>query len=579
MKHICPLVLFLCLCFPTFAWTDPGGVSTKEAPAGDIWVTMGEDAFDALARRPGLLSDLVPPVAHDARAGVVITRLPSRDLPVVSSLFHEEFRRCAGFVVHPSLDDATATLDRLESRSLAKLTTTFQIGQEALVDQLLPELLASEILGTMSHLSTNYTNRYYENTSGEQAALWIRDTWANHASARGDVTVETYAHSFVQPSVILTIPGVTLPDEIVVLGGHLDSIQSGATNTDPATVAPGADDDGSGIAVLTEVIRVLLANGFTPDRTVRFMGYAAEEVGLVGSGEIAGAYETAGTNVVAVLQLDMTDYQGSVEDIVLVDDYTDPDLNTFLGSLVDHYLPDLQWTTTTCGYGCSDHASWTNHGYSAAFPFEARFGDHNPQIHTVDDTLDTVGNSADHALKFAQLATAFAVETALLDCSVDADCDDGLYCNGTETCSSGVCQAGADPCGGGACDDSTDTCTSICGDGTCDTGEDCNSCSADCPSYELPTASCGNGLCEAGDGEDCVSCPSDCNGEQKGKPSNRFCCGFGGTNPVGCNDSACTTGGYSCTEDAVGDGGTTCCGDSICEDPETSLDCAVDCSA
>lgn len=544
-----------------------------------VWVTLGEDAFETLSSRPGVLSDLLPPVAVERRAGVVMTRLRTHDLPAVSALMHEAHNRCAGFIAHASRDDASATLERLGQQNAKMLATSFDIGQQALVGQVMGDLQAAEILGTISHLSTAYNNRYYLNTSGEQAALWIRDLWQQHAAGRPDVTVETYAHSFVQPSVILTIPGATLPDEVIVLGAHLDSIRSGATNTDPATLAPGADDDGSGIATLSEVIRALLANGFTPDRTVRFMGYAAEEVGLVGSGEIASDYQTAGTQVVAVLQLDMTAFNGSVEDIALVDDYTNADLNTFVGSLIDAYLPELQWTTTTCGYGCSDHASWTNRGFPAAFPFESRFGDHNSQIHTGNDTLATIGNSADHALKFGKLAAAFAVETALLDCSVDADCDDGLYCNGAETCSAGSCTAGALPCAGGACDEATDLCTSICGDGTCDTGEDCSGCAADCPAFPLPSFACGNGLCEAGDGEDCVSCPADCNGVQGGKPANRFCCGFGGDSPVGCGDAACTTGGFSCTETPLGAGGSTCCGDAVCQDPEDGTSCALDCDA
>ncbi len=49
-------------------------------------------------------------------------------------------------------------------------------------------------------------------------------------------------------------------------------------------------------------------------------------------------------------------------------------------------------------------------------------------------------------------------------CSVDADCDDGLFCNGAETCDtgSGACQAGTPPCSGGeTCVESSDTC-SVC---------------------------------------------------------------------------------------------------------------------
>ena len=453
------LALLFFLCFGIMAsapvWSAPD--SPDKAQPAEVWVTMGEDAFDALRARPGILSDLQAPVAEDARAGVVMTRLNTRDLPAVSALMHEEFRRCGGFIAHPSHDDASATLDHLESQGFAKLTTSFNVSQQALVGQILPDLQASEILGTISHLSTAYNNRYYLNTSGEQSALWIRDLWRATPTAAPDVTVE-HLRPRVHPAVgDPDHPGRHAARRRVVLGGHLDSIKSGATNDD-ATLAPGADDDGSGIATLSEVIRGLLDNGFTPDRTVSFMGYAAEEVGLVGSGEIADEYVTAGTNVVAVLQLDMTAYNGSVEDIGLIDDYTDLGLNAFVGSLIDEYLPALQWTYTTCGYACSDHASWTNRGFPASFPFEARFGEYNPNIHTSNDDLATIDNSAVHAIKFAQLAAAFVVETSMLDCSVDADCDDGLFCNGAETCSAGACQAGADPCGGGACDEGLDVC-------------------------------------------------------------------------------------------------------------------------
>ncbi|MCP3980917.1 MAG: S8 family serine peptidase [bacterium] len=46
-------------------------------------------------------------------------------------------------------------------------------------------------------------------------------------------------------------------------------------------------------------------------------------------------------------------------------------------------------------------------------------------------------------------------------CSVDADCDDGLYCNGAETCNAGSCEVGSDPCGGGICDEATDSCSTL----------------------------------------------------------------------------------------------------------------------
>jgi hypothetical protein len=98
------------------------------------------------------------------------------------------------------------------------------------------------------------------------------------------------------------------------------------------------------------------------------------------------------------------------------------------------------------------------------------------------------------------------------------------------------------------------------------TSETCTSCPADCVGAG---AVCGNGVCEAGSGESCVTCPTDCNGVQSGKPSSRYCCGFGGSNPIGCNAAKCG----ACTTQAV----STCCGDGFCGGDESTSTCLRDC--
>ncbi len=72
----------------------------------------------------------------------------------------------------------------------------------------------------------------------------------------------------------------------------------------------------------------------------------------------------------------------------------------------------VSWSKTKCGYGCSDHASWTKNGYAASAAFESAVGDMNQAIHSSRDTLATAGVTAAHAVPFAKLAVAFAVETA-----------------------------------------------------------------------------------------------------------------------------------------------------------------------
>jgi leucyl aminopeptidase len=159
------------------------------------------------------------------------------------------------------------------------------------------------------------------------------------------------------------------------------------------------------------VIRIALASGWKPKRTVKFMGYAGEEVGLRGSNAIAQSFQTAGKNVVGVLQLDMTNYKGSAPDIVLITDNTNAAQNTFVGNLIDTYL-GLSRSTSSCGYACSDHASWHSRGFAASIPFEALVGQHNPRIHTATDTLANSDATAGHAAKFARLAAVYMAELA-----------------------------------------------------------------------------------------------------------------------------------------------------------------------
>ena len=67
------------------------------------------------------------------------------------------------------------------------------------------------------------------------------------------------------------------------------------------------------------------------------------------------------------------------------------------------------------------------------------------------------------------------VTDTCVECLFDGDCDDGLFCNGAETCVSGSCQAGSDPCPGQECDEVNDRCVVDCypKGHTCDIDADC----------------------------------------------------------------------------------------------------------
>jgi len=383
-------------------------------PADDsVWITVGAEVFAAAQQRlaPGPVGAPLPRVAE--AEGVVLTQIPRARIDQLSELVARELHGRGGFIAHASLAAAEAALARLSEPRPQRTALPFVIDQPWWVSQLAGEVSELQLLGTMTSLSTLFPNRYHAHHAIHHSADWILGQWTAYAAGRPDVTVEFYSHGGLtpQPSVVLTIPGSTLPGEVVILGGHQDSAVSGCFSN-PNCVAPGADDDGSGIATISEVIRVALANDFRPQRTVRFIGYAVEEVGLFGSEDIAADYLADGTDVVAVLNQDMTGYHGSAQDMVMISDYTDPELTAFVVDLLETYQPGLTWTTDYCNYACSDHAPWWERGFRSAFAFEAQFGT-NPFIHTSGDTVASLGNSAAHAAKFARLAAAFLVETTL----------------------------------------------------------------------------------------------------------------------------------------------------------------------
>ncbi len=396
------VAVWLALATPAFAEAPP---KQKE-----VWITIGTDALEP-ARASFKEKGLALPAPALEKGGVAVLRVPESRLETLSEAMHDKLNRCAGFIAHDSEAQARAALEGTSSpQSLASLVG-YSLNNSASVNAMLGGVQELNIRNTINSLSTNWTSRRYNVQSGTDAATWLKNQWTTIANGRTDVSVAFFTHSSTvspQPSVIATITGTTHPNEVVVIGGHLDSINgSGST-----AAAPGADDDASGVASLTEAFRVAMANGYKPARTVKFMAYAAEEVGLKGSADIAAWHVTNGVNVVGVLQLDMTNYKGSSYDFAMVTDNTNAAQNSFVTNLISTYQPGLTYTNISCGYGCSDHASWHSRGFPASMPFEATMNTSNPQIHTTGDTLTFMGGTASNSVKFAKLAVSFLGELA-----------------------------------------------------------------------------------------------------------------------------------------------------------------------
>jgi leucyl aminopeptidase len=346
--------------------------------------------------------------------GVSLLKVKKSELPHLSHFMHEKFKRCGGFMRHDTLSEAQHQLKKinLAANRVGFNFFPYSLDMENTVIPMINSAKEDHIRNTIVKLS-NFHNRYYKAQTGVDSQKFIHGVWSNLTRGRSDAKVSYFKHEkWPQPSVMLTIKGSERPNEVVVIGGHADSIAGyfgGAGKR-----APGADDNASGMATITEVIRAMVVNNYKPKRTVAFFGYAAEEVGLLGSKEIATWHRNEKVNVVGVLQLDMTNFNGSKRrniDISMMTDYTNEAQNKFLGEIIDKYVK-VPWGYSKCGYGCSDHASWHTNGYKASMPFESHKNDMNRNIHTAEDLISKSGGNAFHALKFSKMAIAYMVEMA-----------------------------------------------------------------------------------------------------------------------------------------------------------------------
>ena len=102
-----------------------------------------------------------------------------------------------------------------------------------------------------------------------------------------ELGVEFHDKDLMGYNTVAEIPGTDLKNEIVMLGGHMDSWHAGT----------GATDNGAGVSVCMEAVRILKALDLKPRRTIRIALWSGEEQGLLGSkayvkshlGEVPGA--------------------------------------------------------------------------------------------------------------------------------------------------------------------------------------------------------------------------------------------------------------------------------------------------
>src|SRR5579859_3456034 len=205
----------------------------------------------------------------------------------------------------------------------------------------------------------------------------------------GDKPMQAY-------NTVADLRGSEKPDEMVILGAHLDSWDLGT----------GSTDNGTGSMVVLEAARALAKLKLKPKRTIRFVLFSGEEQGLYGSQEYVKMHKDELEKISGVLVHDTG--TGRVLTLGLHDNYQDREL-------VDQVLapvPELNLLEPRMArsFG-TDHLSFDEVGVPGFFCIQER-AEYNLTHHSQSDTFDKVWK--DDVNQGAEVLAAWAYNTAQL---------------------------------------------------------------------------------------------------------------------------------------------------------------------
>ncbi len=221
-------------------------------------------------------------------------------------------------------------------------------------------------------------------------------------------------------NLVVDLPGTQYPERIWLVGGHFD------TNSEvPYTAAPGADDNGTGVAATLVLLQLL--KGQRLAETVRFVFFSGEEQGQWGSRRYARELSLAGEQVQGYIDLDMIGFDGDRDRVVELHTGTGPlsnELGSALMAAAERYGLGLVFERKdTTASRFSDHSAFWDYNYPAVLVIEnfftdARPRDRNPYYHTRGDRVDPL--DLDYTARIAQMALAALADLAGLQPSSDS---------------------------------------------------------------------------------------------------------------------------------------------------------------
>jgi hypothetical protein len=199
------------------------------------------------------------------------------------------------------------------------------INRDPEIKKMVDEISGSNIERDVRKLVSFHTRHNLSSQSDPSRGIgaswnWIKAEMEKNkplSEGRLDVKFEEYtvggqgqriARETKLKNVVATLKGTNPDDDrIIIISAHLDS--RAAADNDSTSFAPGANDDGSGIAAILELVRIMSSRKFSA--TIVFMAVSGEEHGLYGAKSMAEKAKLEKWNIIAMLNNDMIGNSGS----------------------------------------------------------------------------------------------------------------------------------------------------------------------------------------------------------------------------------------------------------------------------
>ncbi len=306
-------------------------------------------------------------------------------------------------------DGAVAIFNK--KASLPRLSRDFpQVTEvDPRIQEMLDQVSQDSMQATVQHLQ-DYGHRLWNSDNAFAASDWI----AGRMQALG-LEVEQqpfYANTWLgsgnaAPNVIGIQRGTLYPDTYVVCGSHFDSFSWDAYY---GGMAPGADDNATGVASVLESARIMTQYEF--EYSIIYCAYGCEEMGLYGSEAYASRCQQEGMDIIGYFNNDMNGYlYGDQIHIDCIYPNSVEPIGTYYMNVGSVYYPELPIRHVNFNEGDSDHTSFNNHGYMGIYPFED-YQNYSPYIHTTNDLIGLSVNSFEMSQQYCQMNIACLAEIA-----------------------------------------------------------------------------------------------------------------------------------------------------------------------